>query len=95
MDDSVSLKAYNNALLITRSKYDIAREFFSNITRYYKFAIIFTVITSIIMTIAYSFKICNFNAYISSVIVIVIAFVFEFGVSLKEELNRRQIEELD
>jgi hypothetical protein len=95
VDDTISRKAYTHALSVTRSKTEIASEFFRNIDWYYRFAIIFTGIAFSAVTYAYTQNFLDLNAYVGAVVVVVIAFVFEFGISLREEWERREIEEID
>jgi hypothetical protein len=95
VDDTISLKAYTHALSITRSKTKIAAEFFKNIHWYYRLALVLTTIAFAIITACWVFEIINFDAYITTIIVIVLALIFEFGISLRQEWLSREIEELE
>lgn len=95
VDDTISFKAYTHALSVTRPKTEIAADFFRNVHWYYKFAMIFTAITFVAISLAYITQHVDSNTYIGAVVVLVIAFVFEFGVALREEWSSREVEELE
>jgi hypothetical protein len=95
VDDTISVKAYDHALEVTRAKTEIALDFFKKIRRYYLFAIIFTGIALIATSIAYATGFLDSSGYIGSIVVIGIAFVLEFGASLAEEISKRRVEEIE
>lgn len=95
VDDTVSVRANNYALAVTRPKTAIMADFFKRIRRYYLFAMVFTAIVFAVMTLARVATVITLNDYISSVIIIGIALVFELGASIAEEWRSQQEEEID
>jgi hypothetical protein len=95
VDDTISVKAYNHTLAVTRAKTAILADFFNRIRRYYLFAMIFTVVIFGAMTLGYMTKVITLNDYINSSIIVGIALVFELGASLAEEWRSREEEESD
>jgi hypothetical protein len=95
IDDHVSVKARNHALAITRSKIEITREFFQSISRYYLYALIATVIAFLAISIAFAIGLLDSGTYVGAVIVVAVALIFDLGASVRDELSRREIEEID
>lgn len=95
VDDPVSSKAYSHALASTLPKTEITKEFFRNIPRYYLYGIIATSIALLSMSAAFALHLLDSGTYVGGVIVLVVALLAELGVSLREELSRQEIEELD
>jgi len=95
VNDTISAKANNHALAVTRPKTAIVADFFKRIRRYYLFAMIFTAVVFAAMTVAYVTSVIMLNDYINSIIIVGIALVFELGASLAEEWHSREEEEID
>ena len=94
-DDPISIRAYNHALTVTRSKTEDIREFLKRTPRYYLYAIAVTIAIILVSTGAYGFGFLEVGTYISIAVGAAIALLFELGVSLREELSHQEIEELD
>ncbi len=95
VDDPISFKAYSHALASTLPKTEITKEFFRNIPRYYLYGIIVTLIALVSMSVAFIAGLLDNSTYVGGVIVLIVALLAELGVSLREELSRQEIEELD
>jgi hypothetical protein len=97
LDDPISGRAYFHARNPTRSKVEITREFFKEIPRYYTYAIAITLLALIGLSVAFGLHLGNLdlNTYLGVATVIFIAFLTELGLSLREELSRKKIEDIE
>ncbi len=95
VDDVVSFKAYSHALDVTCPKTQITAEFFRKIPRYYLYGISITFLALIFTTIAFIFNFLDLNTFVGAIVVLVVALFAELGVSLREELKKQEIEEID
>lgn len=95
VDDLVSSKAYSHALALTCPKTEITKEFLRNIPRYYLYGIIITLLALVFMIAAFALRFLDISTFVGAVIVLVVALLAELGVSLREELSRQEVEELD
>jgi hypothetical protein len=97
LDDPVSFRAFFHAKNPTRSKVEITQEFFREIPRYYATAIIISVIAYVGLSAIYWLQPWNFasDTYLSLSIVIFVALLAELGLSLREEMSRKKIEEIE
>ena len=95
INDTISYRAYAHAIKVTNSKIDIVKGFFKNLPKYYKWAIIITILIFVIITVGCYLEYIDFNTYVGVVIVIIITLFIEVGSLVREELLRKNIEELD
>lgn len=93
-----SHSAYNHAKEPACSKVGITKDFFKEvweISHYYVYAMAITVFALIGTTLGFVFRLIDPNTYLSMLAAVFLALVAELGISLREELNRKRIEEIE
>jgi hypothetical protein len=95
LDDPVSLVAQDHALVPTLSKIEITEKFFRRIPRYHLYIIAILLVALATIAVAYAMNLLDLGAFVGIVIVIVLGLLLDLGSSIREELSRKTIEELD
>lgn len=88
LDDVASVRVRNIALSDTQSKLVGLKD----IPRYHLFAMVATAIVFIVMTAAFIVNVIDRDLYVSSLVIIIIAVLFEFAPLLKEARSSRSVE---
>jgi len=92
IDDIVSVMAFSFVDSATCSKIYIIRGFFRSISRFFRRAIIATIGAFTILTGACYFGYLSSDNYVAVIIPTLIVLIIEFGIPLREELQRKKTE---
>jgi len=95
VDDFVSLKAYSHSLAPTLSKIEIAEKFFREIPRHHLYSIIITFVALFAVVVAFVMHLLDTNTFIGVFVAIILALIAELGIAVREEMSRKEIEEID
>lgn len=93
LDDMVSSRAYVEAIKPTKSKLVSIRDSFLKLHRIYQISIVATVVLFVGLTAAYLTQTLDFSAYAATATPTVFTLLIELGLSVREELSHRKLEE--